>query len=121
MKRALSLSLSVTCKPVSNSLITPTTTPPPPNVAEVALYAPLQHSPKRRQMISRTINSFLLVVPVPLLLNVDVPPFLVSGAIVFSYMYDCIQQTVYCISVEVSVSCTSLQVPENSLGTCQQV
>ncbi|KAK3541733.1 hypothetical protein QTP86_002115 [Hemibagrus guttatus] len=63
-------------------------------------------------MISRTINSFLLVVPVPLLLNVDVPPFLVSGAIAFSYMYDCIQQTVYSIPWKSLSPYTNLRIPD---------
>lgn len=72
-------------------------------------------------MISRTINSFLLVVPLPLVLNVDVPPFLVSDAIAFSYTYDCIQQTVCCICIKVSVWYFSLRVPENCLRTCRWV
>lgn len=40
-------------------------------------------------MSSATRNFFLLF-PKPLLFNVEVPPFLVSWAIAFSYMYCCI-------------------------------
>lgn len=41
--------------------------------------------------MSRTISSFFLLLSTPLLLfNVEVPPFLVSWAIAFSYMYFCI-------------------------------
>lgn len=44
------------------------------------------HSPKTRQKMSSAIKSFLLLLSTPLLFNVDVPPFLVSGAIAFSYI-----------------------------------
>lgn len=58
----------------------------------VSCQQPLRNLPRRRQKISNTMSTFFLLLSTPLLLllNVEVPPFLVSCAIAFSYMYFCI-------------------------------
>lgn len=73
---------------------------------------PLTNLPRRRQKISSTMSTFFLLLSTPLLLllNVEVPPFLVSCAIAFSYMYFCIWKVPVSVQYPTPVVCHALKI-----------
>lgn len=72
----------------------------------------LTNLPRRRQTISSTMSTFFLLLSTPLLLllNVEVPPFLVSCAIAFSYMYFCIWKVPVSVENSTPVVCHALKI-----------